>query len=1138
MKNFWKRISFWFFGLFTLITSFTLVGLATNGHFTTAKTVQVDNKNLLEATNIRNDTAAAKEITQFQSSPNINTIITESGPILYDKNKIYAVDWFGEKKWEVDVYQFLVKRGLRRNGNNTILNSNAHASRVQIYLNLDQAWNNWIYHEPTKRIYILTTVSDMNTRNKNNKRNYQYIFPINALTGELPADGDDSQIKRLDGSFSLSNSLAYAGGQYYQISTLGNGNIVIFYTRSAGVANGGTSGYIFNPFTNELRNVSILVNNVRAGAAAFPDLHGWELRILNIIPVSKTLNFVLLVRGGGTGNNYYGDNSGLGAIFVMPADENLKVINAARDRFQKNASRQALIKYWVPPNKNFETGNVANRQDYGYNSSFFVNPITRVLQFSIYNKIFFVKENPGGRNGGFTYTSVDLPVVNNDNNNNLRVYQNEGILYSGYFDLLGDYYFNMATWRNNQWIVQPKIYRLRSTDGNPSIIEFLDLRNSGIDDINKEIEHFKIFPTPNQVGKIMIKNTKTGIAAAIVTDPNNPNVGKLLGTLNGSSNFLVRPGFHISNSSNLLLPSELANSNFLPNGQNDIINKIEVTQIDDKSGTITVKASISYLPWFEDGTSSNYQFLEEENKFSNLKKIQDISGWTDRLSNNLTNLYIEFFDEAKAEAINLFKLNAVLNNILTPNKYKIINKNIDTGEVTLEYSIQYHNNTSILGPLQSFNAGQKTYKMMGKKDLKPEIHLIGGSNIIKDKHVDITRNINIDQYSNLQLFKTNGLLPSNIANNGSSFLTNFLDMDKLLGYQLTDLKFSMEPNDSTGSLTVEITIPASMNRVLNQGTTDSKIKSTYTGFSKTNEYSFNFNQFEKVETTLVNSILNVKDLKDENLKTKYTNFLPSEVNWQEIFYDLFELKGFEFDAFEIKFSADDFTGNLVLEIKLKPEYVRFNKNTPFEAAFNNLKILIGGFNKINEIQSVSNQVIFKDENDPAVAQLQTKLAYQITAQDALSLIEFTPNENISEITTKNIILFPNNKARSLTIVVDLSMDKENFNNKGPSEVRLQNSYIKTYTNFGSFQRDGLEIQLLSDQQLPAFVDRSAITADYIFSNLKTFIPILNGYKITSRDQIEINQIAFSRKLFVTYNFENQKDLSNFAIKKFSVVYNY
>lgn len=1047
------------------------------------------------------------------------TVITKNGPIVHKGNTFYLLDWFGDIIWELDLEAELVKRGIALKGGV----KGTHEFPV------GSVFSNFIFNEKTNTLFILTLSTKRNGHNSVSYRDpyfYQYIIPIDVDSGQMPPIEQTNLLTKIDVGHTTGNIELKLNAQYKKIALLGNGNLVIYYLGgTSGLTNGGSNLFIYNPFTKEIKKDLLL--DLYDQDWTIPNIWGWIAIPLNIIPISENRNLVIL------GYNRNEGQKAVGSIWAVPADGQLKPLN------WWNKETSINIEYIVPISKAWDWGDIKSIQNYGYNINYYKNPITETIQFSIYNEMYFLTPDDSPR--GYSYTKMELPIVKEDINNNGKIYINKGVVYSGYFDFLGDYYFNMATWVRNEWRVDPKIYRLRIQNGVPVVVTFLDLRGSGIDNIEKDVEYFKIYSILNQSGKVMLINVKSGISVAVSTEPSNINVGKILGTLNGDSSFLFRPGFNLKQTSKFLLPSELEPKDLESNSSNNILSNFKVLNIDDKRGIIQIRASINYLPWFENNNSTRFRTLEETNTFSGLRTLDASGSWLNQLPLELQNLPARFLSLKQIYESNLFSLNAKLRNIETTSGYSIVNANPQTGKVVLNYKLNYRPNLDEGGPIQSITSNSPEYEIVKETfGNNYKISLLGGSSITRTLKNNFTGNVDIANYISLKNYKESNLLPSDIAAKPQEHFINFLNREQTYGYPYFYLNSQMKADDNEGTLEVIVNIPAEVNNSLGLGTVATEIRTKYSGFNKKTTYKFDLSTFITSKSQQGSFFVDVKNLIDPNFSSKYSAKLPSKVSLLDIVKDFLNVVDFPYnDAFKIDLTPNDSSGILMVNIKLNSSYEDFKKGTIFqEFANNSVSIIFDGFKKTEKLLEEDNIIEFLKDNDPVVIKTSEKLASQITKSQATRLFSTSKTISFGGISDKNIILFPNDVTGSLTIMVDLRIGNNQTIFKDEEGLILSPIFLKTYHGFSTQQNVNYNINVLENNQLEEDIDIENLTADYIFNNISKFVSRINGYKIDNANQISIYKNEFSKTVYVNFSFQNQTGILPDIIKNFSVAYNY
>ncbi|MDQ0513579.1 hypothetical protein J2Z62_000017 [Mycoplasmoides fastidiosum] len=1050
------------------------------------------------------------EVINFNASTRLPTIISNVGPVLMDANNtIFQLDWFGKRVWSTNVKQQLIDKGhIAPTGTNAAILGFPQGAAVI----------GWTYSSITSKIYLHIPATIKGNDQGDNNWKYQYIVPLDPVTGRLELEAPE-KTPRINVSSSTWNGRGGSlGFQYGIISQLGDGSIVIYGLLDlSGISNGGAGYLVFSPGTNTLRQGGQIFGiSPTDYYHRIEGLNFFNVLPINTVPISRT-NSLFITHNARTNN-----------IYVHLTDNNFGVAN-------KLWKDSPLL--WNPPAANtgfrpIPKNNPLNiNNNYGITNNYYYNTVNNETWLPYLDKIFFIR--PNGSALGYEASSIELPKLRSG-----IVPWDSGVIYSSYLDLRGDLFFNMATWdgNKNDWTIGSTIYKLSATT--KRYTPYVDLATSDNPDISRNTSGFKIFAVPVQVGKIMLINKETGIAVAVDEDPAAPGSGRIIGTLNGAHSFLRSPDFSLNLGAQFLLPSQLQPQNFRASGTGSIIN-YEVVNADDTKGTIEVKATINYVPWFETATSTNVTSTQVTRTFTGLKTTQALK--FDVLDYQLSNTRVDFIDDEALKKRNLFNLanNDIDSSLQTKLSYSVQNVNRDTGEFQVKASLA--NYTPVIdanGPEQSFEVSQ-TYQALAATTVTSEyqIGLVSGSSITGG-HLNQVASVALTNLPPVLQFLLSGSRPSSLIQQKDHLLDLLIDHNKFKAYPLFKLDIDFTTNPQNNQLTAKIIIPAAINQQLGLGEQQQIIQTTYTGFSTTGAREKPFVNFETFNNPIIDGDvvqLNLNDLKNSSERRSLLNLLPSDIRINHLWNYFFKHNDFNVEEnLGMTLLPDNVQGTL--------DVVLTKRNHSALALFQNYEVIhvkIEGFRQATPQNYQQHGISFVNPNSETLLQLQRqKNASEVTYQDVNRLVIFgtdllkqSPNFSLTNQNTK---LFANNNLGELSVVITLP-----FTNRlqtPTNQISLPNIYQYTFRNFSRTQANTSLFQTLSQEQLTTQLDLTQLTPEQIFANSSSFVLRSEGYKLTSANQISVQYSKTLDVVYITYDFSGQRDLEPDVPLYYTAVY--
>ncbi|MDQ0513585.1 hypothetical protein J2Z62_000023 [Mycoplasmoides fastidiosum] len=1058
--------------------------------------------------------AEADDLIKFNANTRFPTIISEIGPVLFNDNTVFQLDWFGQTVWSTNVKSELVAKG----------HIAPEGVGAQIFgFKAGIAVIGWTYSHITKKIYLHVPATRAGNDTENDNWKFQYIVPLDPKTGKLELVAPE-QTPRFDARGSTwHGEIANLGYQYGIISQLGDGSIVIYGLLDlSGISNGGSSYAIFSPNTNTLTTggkifgIEKPMPKFRIG-----DLALYLVKPINTIPISST-NALFITHNPRT--NY---------IHAHLTDNKFGIGNS----LWKDSPLTR-----IPPDTSTGYRAIDERDplilnnNYGMTKDYYHNPITGETWLPYLDKIFFI--NPNDSTLGYGATSTNLPKIKSG-----VAPWDSGIIYSSYLDLRGDLFFNMATWdgATQDWNIDTTIYKLSATT--KQITPYVTLTTSDNPDILKENQHFKIFAIPTQVGKIMLINKKTGIAVAIDENPKNLGFGRIIGTLNGDHSFLKSPDFNLNVGAKFRLPSQLQADNFTANGNGNIVN-YNVTDINDNDGAITVQATINYVPWFaSQDNNANVKTTQITKTFTNLGTVNDLQ--FSELDYQLEKSRIDFINDTVIKNFDLLNLtdNGFSEQLRSKIKYQVQNVNSTEGTFDVHWSLE--NYAPIIDPNFAPKLSltkTKTYKAIPTTDTTGyQIGLINGSAVVNGTLTNVAKtSFNNLPHANQLLLKN--ISPSALVKDKRKTLDLLIDRSKLKGYPLYLMDVTLTPNDQERTLTVQIKIPQSVNEKLKLGgNQEQSFQTIYTDLGTSSQVTpaLSLEKFEKTTITANLIQANLQQLKDGSVRNELIHSLASQMSIANLWNQIFTHNNFDYqNVFEISLVPDNIKGSLQIILLNKSNFA-FDL---FQGSNSNRKITvieITGFQKITPDTYDQNQIQFAGPTDVNLVALQThKLASQVSVNDLQQLVTIGseiqrqfPNFSLNTI---NTTLTANDVSGQLNVLISLTNENKVLANH--DQVRLPKIYQYTFTDFAKQDGSAKSFQPFSQSQLTTKLDLKSLTSQYIFEHQSDFILRQKGYTLNSASEIEVVYAEELNAIFITYNFANQPEHQDDEINNFSVVY--
>ncbi|MDE5545326.1 MAG: hypothetical protein K2I76_01800, partial [Malacoplasma sp.] len=816
-----------------------------------------------------------KNLVPAQSISQNSNLSTKTGPLTFWGNKITALDWYGSKLWELDMSEYV-------EGDNGKTGTEASYSKG----NWKRAWLNWDYNRDTDTIWILGYSHD----NKYNR--YQKLFKVNAITGAV-------------------DSVSYDLGRndtVYFVSALASGNVMCYGT--AAISYNATA-YLFDDKT---KTVNKITGNSADIIKDLKDKEGKELdkdfrwSFSNLIPVANNINFVEIYSFG-TRSNTTGDASADLAsydVYLFLVDDKLNLISQSG---------------WEKPKKvangiqNYRNSKVAPQRDY----------------FSLLN----------GKVATVVYNTV--VIIDPTNSNNIKTssftMSDAKWIQSWTIDANENLYFKFKD--------DPTIYKIDKTILNSSSNQiqtlapttYLDLSGIKTDEINNYANNFVIYNVFGYTGQLMMINAKSsetidtpalptdnnvdkwGLAIGVTQNQSNQSNGDYKGLLNTENSFQKSADFEISNSVlNSKIPSEIIQDDVTPlyNSFFKADSKypsFEISNINDSEGKFDITVNLYQVPWFatylpDDSIPTKItKSFQTTNKIANKVSWKTLSSSTDydflnMLPSNLTVNDVNNLDPFQIS----FQSQTITDskgNLLYPKKdYSITKTDDSAGKVTIKVDYKYvpmgitytgKNNAEILTYSQT-----REYDIFSTSS-PSQFNFMGAANKSEDNKA---QQVDVTTIPQLKFLLEANTLPSSFKNltnqssNNAGFL-QFINTSLSKGYPVSKINFSLEPNDTAGTL--KITANISENN-----SPDKKRHTyvvTYINLNKQTSYKFEF-------------LPNVKQFGN----VAFNTILPSSVTEGDVIAHLVKYQGFDSNDLNVSLFPNDANGELTVSVSLNKNY--------------------------------------------------------------------------------------------------------------------------------------------------------------------------------------------------------------------------
>lgn len=377
---------------------------------------------------------------------------------------------------------------------------------------------------------------------------------------------------------------------------------------------------------------------------------------------------------------------------------------------------------------------------------------------------------------------------------------------SGFVDGSGDIYFTDSS---------KKIYTVNA-DGK-SVSQYYTLSSISYlsSDVSSTSATIQIFPVENSTGTLL--------QGQIYVATTNANFGGISNkTAAGSAAFnssSVKPTINVVNQSsfNNLIPSAVTYNNFSSSNSDALTASSMQFTVDDKNGTLAVKASLTKSAWYSTSTSEKTTSIINANY--NLQKASGVTSWASQatfaaigngyFANKSPNqISTEDFDKYSTQVLIISSsLESAVQSGSLQRTFVITNVGNDntiTVMATVSYVDQY-------GTFVTYSAGSTTYTVKSASDTKFAFQ--GQTNYIANQTIDVSTVAALSTYK--------GYLPSLLSQDD---LINFIATED--GYPTSSQRriISANADDNSGKLTLNVVFIGISTSTPNNFTV------TYTGF--------------------------------------------------------------------------------------------------------------------------------------------------------------------------------------------------------------------------------------------------------------------------------------------------------------------
>ncbi|BAC44052.1 hypothetical protein [Malacoplasma penetrans HF-2] len=1030
---------------------------------------------------------------------------TSNGPITFLGDKITALDWFGNKLWEIDFSKLV------EGSNGQIGGGSSNFTGAW-----KRTWWNWDYNRATDTIWVIGYWS--NTTKK------QPLFEIKASNGEI-LNKHEIDYSKFGSDFPNPN----IGTVYRFITSLSSGKVMIY----GGAGNSyDAKGVLYDP----KNKTATLIKGDSASTEILPmnnTSYGTKYKwyFFNLIPIATNRNIVEVVNfvdeGSITGDN--GAGKANYNIYFLLVDDNLNMIHK-----KDSSSPWAKHVQVASGMQGFRNSKITPQRDY---YSLLDGKVVTV----VYNTAIIIDGKSNDTKIG-TFPMTDSKWIKSwafDSNQNL------------YFKFKGEkivYKVSGSAWDN-----------LGSNLGNKTISpdRYLDL--GGVTAIKDYADNMTIYNVYGFTGQLMMINSKYnenvdtnnsslsetntgnyGLAIAVNQNSTNQNVGDYKGILNGPDSIQKASDFNLSDSARTSkIPSEITKDDIVTtNGFLKNSTDFKIVSMDDTKGSIEIETNLYQIPWFATRLPDNISPKTVRKTYTTDNKIQNKTSWK-TLSNttdyDFVNMKPTTIQREDVENLDPFQVSfqsQIITNAngaqLYPKKtYSVSEQNDSAGtvKVTVKYEyipmgITYTGNNS--SQIKSYETNT-TYNVFNSTTTTPAFHFAGQRT--SEASVDIR------QVSELKNLLSANTLPSSFSNlNTSTDKTNsgflqFINTNTSKGYPISKMTFKVTANDSAGTLKIEATMPSSNSPTGNQ----QSFNVTYTNLNKSTNYKFGFKT--------------VNTIGGQNIKS----ILPSAVTDGDIINNFIEYTGFSSNDFSIAKTIDDEKGTLTVAINLDKDYAQAIGNGSLGFKNYSATRVFSGFMTRDEYNQRFDVQFVKDSSSQLLQlkQLQvSEIFSSLTGTSPKGLtVENTNYKNLNDLIDKLLIesrgsSIPTANSWSNNTKISSSMNYDNAQGTISFYIKIDKSLVDgsnsdlnlvvNYTGFvkGNVDTTNDNLSFVADNMLESYLISSKDTTEEQF---KTFNPTTFAEWLKANDNEKaLKLISYKSGEYITHLTSKKYKLSVIA----------
>ena len=842
-----------------------------------------------------------------------------NGPILFWNTKITSADWFGAKRWEIDLLNAKDDNGIKFS-----INPNGHDG-------WKRTWLNWDLDKKNDVLYVLSSwgrIGDPTTGTPQ-----QNVVAIDVSTGKV--------IK----VYELKDIGLKA---FFAVSVLENGDVLVYAQQGNAVTKNiiiNTKKQTYEMGQGDLESISKLPENENGS-----DYSSSKNYLMNLIPIGPNRNLAITynLTGHSSSTEDNGKDKGTSQVEFMLCDDNMKKIPNA----QGNWNKPVLVTKAI---KNTINSMIWPQRDW-------YKLIDGRIVTVIYDKLVVI--NP-----------------NNLNNPDLKVFvlDKDQWVDSWSFDTNENLFYKNKDDTKIKKVIIPKN---NDSPKISEYLDLINTSNQKIKDNARSFNLYNVFGYAGQIMLIntyfspyvqpnsypddaLSKNY--GLAVAVTDNKNSAGYGDTKGLLNTEEAFQKSADFFIDK--DILankLPSEITRNDlsftekgFLTKNKTMINGELKYppfvkTTIDDKNKKLKIEANVDQIPWFvgDNKMPDNIPPLKIVKEFQSDVEITSRYWWKDAdddydFKNTLpSKLTLEDIKRINPFMVNINSQKVNIEKTDYPRlTYSTKDVNDSLGKITIVADYEYL-------PMDTPVTKSKLLKITSEK--KFNIFKSNDNKVFKFVGNDSEQDIN--QINQLKELQEANVLPSSFENANKQEFLKFIDVEQTKGYPLSKMDIKVETNDSKGELTIMVD-PKKYDPNLK---TESK---KFTGFNKTNEYNLSF---ENTKTSI-------------NKK----HYLPSDISEEIFFDNFVKYTGFDSTDLHLELFPNNDKGILNASLYLLTNYPEstIKNNTPFKKDSSGkwvAKNEISNFKTTDEFNK-DYQLIFKKDNDSSLMKIKESTPSEIVS---------------------------------------------------------------------------------------------------------------------------------------------------------------